>query len=184
MDLIWELIFSKSTIEKARPQGTGLSRDATLIIGLIPQCRRDLANISTGGGVCVCLAPVPRTANGVQPSQPNAGSPGDRNIPSPATGRPAAPGSIRGSALGAGSHLTRLSGPRLKPTTPLPSLYLFDCYELSIGSRIGKCQVWVCKVQHLDRPAQPDIFPYTVASPKPPSLAGWASWSPGQGGVV
>ena len=50
MDLIWDLVSSKSPIEKARPQGTGLSRDATLIIGLIPRCRRDLANISTGGG--------------------------------------------------------------------------------------------------------------------------------------
>jgi len=51
MDLIRDLNSSKSPIEKARPQGTGFNRDATLIIGLIPRCRRDLANISTGGGV-------------------------------------------------------------------------------------------------------------------------------------
>ena len=33
--------------------------------------------------------------------------------------QPAAPGSIRASALGAGFHLSRLSGPRSKPTIPL-----------------------------------------------------------------
>ena len=45
-----DFISSHFPIKKAHPQGTGLSRDATLIIGLIPRCRRDLANISTGGG--------------------------------------------------------------------------------------------------------------------------------------
>jgi len=77
---------------------------------LFPERRRNGANISTGGGVLVYVTPVPRTVNGVQPSRPSsaASTPGMACIHPlgwAAPDRPAAPGSIRASAPGAGFHL-------------------------------------------------------------------------------
>jgi len=48
---------------------------------------------------------VPRAFNGAQPSQPSS----DRTKWFKTAVQPEAPGSIRTSATGAGSHLTRLS---------------------------------------------------------------------------